>query len=722
MVELARRRAAGAARRVAGEGSRPAGPPAHRGAGRGRRRLHRLLAGLHQRHLVDERGAALARPHGRRSRHGRRPRPRARASTRPRPTEGPARRRRRTSCSPRFRPVRPSSTPAAPPLSSIEDGAWAVRAAVSVVDVSQPLNASRWVVRDGRLPATTDEVALGADEVRRLQAHLGDTVVLTTTSGAEHVVRLTLVGVVAPYASWGSMTDGVVLPGVLPVDPTYAGPIPSMPAPGESANALGYLATTSRPLTWTDVRALNARGAIVVSRSLLESPPPFCAVDQMCLDHGPVPQPAAPLPRSSTPRPSTRRPGRGDVGRSCSSSSSCRWRCSPARRSPCSCAAVSESSVSSARAAVRRPTCAAPCWRRVSCSASPGGVLGVAIGWTAVLLLGGPLPWAPLAGRDVHLGVPPLPWYVLGVAAIGVIAAVVASLVPGRPRGTGRRRRRAARPSPAARAADADSRRRAAARPRGHRGPGVRPGEGRRTDPRCRPHRRRAGLVLVMPWLVVQTGRLGRWMPLSAADGGTRLRAAPAAHRRGRVRDRRRGGRARSRPRPRRPRRRTSRRRPTWPTPQARWRCSRSSTARPPSSRRLVDAATSRHRRGGVRRHPALPPACSAAWSQGRAEGRDRLRQFRSGRLPRAGRHGAGSRRAAPGGSRRSHRAAPRRTGAWQSCGGRTATNGSVGGEVMVLEDPADLGLLLGPIAAADVDAGRAELERGGAVVLQPGP
>jgi putative ABC transport system permease protein len=42
-----------------------------------------------------------------------------------------------------------------------------------------------------------------------------------------------------------------------------------------------------------------------------------------------------------------------------------------------------------------------------------------------------------------------------------------------------------------------------------------------------------------------------------------------------------------------------------------------------------------------------------------------------------------------------------------------------MGGEVMLLRDPATLGLLLGPIA--DVAAARTMLESGGAVVLQPG-
>jgi putative ABC transport system permease protein len=44
--------------------------------------------------------------------------------------------------------------------------------------------------------------------------------------------------------------------------------------------------------------------------------------------------------------------------------------------------------------------------------------------------------------------------------------------------------------------------------------------------------------------------------------------------------------------------------------------------------------------------------------------------------------------------------------------------NGSLAGEVVVLTDPADLEVLLGPLP--DLDAARAELVAGGAVVLQP--
>jgi putative ABC transport system permease protein len=55
----------------------------------------------------------------------------------------------------------------------------------------------------------------------------------------------------------------------------------------------------------------------------------------------------------------------------------------------------------------------------------------------------------------------------------------------------------------------------------------------------------------------------------------------------------------------------------------------------------------------------------------------------------------------------------------WQGCSGRSSLNGGMGGEVMLLRDPATLGLLLGPIA--DVTAATTELQNGGAVVLQPG-
>lgn len=600
----------------------------------------------------------------------------------------------------------------------IEDGEWGVPSGVTVSDVREPLNASRWSLLDGRLPASSSEVALGDVEVHRLQAHLGDTVALTTTSGAEHVVRLTLVGVVSDSSPGASATSGVVLPGVLAVDPAYSPGLPTgAGAPVRQDVAQEYLVTTSRPLTWVDVRALNALGAIVVSRSVLGSPPPFCPVDQTCLDRGPAPHPpAAPEYVSDTALANAARAAALTVVVLVLIVLQVALLAGPAfavqlRRRQRELGLVGASGGTSAD--LRRTVLASGLVLGVA-----GGALGVAIGWAAVLLLGGVLPWAPLADHVVHLGVPPLPWYVLGVAAIGVLAAVVASLVPAVLAGRGDvvDALRGRRPLPALRtrtpvvglllgiagiAVLAYGR----AKVDGLiLGVGIIVGE--------------LGLVLVMPWLVVQTGRIGRWMPLSSRmavrDAGRhRLRTAAAACA---IAAAAAAAVATS----------------TWAA-STYYVTSSTDVPYPPGTVAVQvygDSAPGAQTRASTltRRTTdvveSVVPGSPTAVLLGLvpkdaprvATGFGTTGQV--GCVVPAG-TAPGSTTAGPDVPVVSSPALMADGSAWQGCSGRNATNGSTGGEVMVLEDPADLGLLLGPIA--DVGAARAELEKGGAVVLQPG-
>lgn len=418
----------------------------------------------------------------------------------------------------------------------IEADGWGVMSTVALTDVRDPLNAGRWRVLDGRLPASSTELALGEDSIRRLQAHLGDALTLTTTSGGTHVVRLTLVGVVAPFAPRSSYGDGVALPGVVPVDPTITsyGSIPDGTDPTTlRVTPYEFLVRTSHPLTWADVRALNAMGAVVASRSVLESPPSFCPVDVICLDSGPVPQ-AQEDPSYVDPQTLEH------AARAAALTAvilvlivlQVALLAGPAfavqlRRRQRELGLVGASGGTSAD--LRRAVLASGVVLGVV-----GGLLGIALGWLAVLLLGGLLPWAPLADNGVRLGIPPLPWYVLGVALIGVIAAVVASLVPAVLAGRGDvvDALRGRRPLPALRTrtpvvglllgvagigllvygrSKLDS---------VILGVGIIVGE--------------LGLVLIMPWLVVQAGRIGRWLPLSSRmavrdSGRHRLRTAAAS-------------------------------------------------------------------------------------------------------------------------------------------------------------------------------------------------
>ena len=599
----------------------------------------------------------------------------------------------------------------------IEADGWGVMSNVALTDVRDPLNAGRWRVVDGRLPTTRTELALGGDTIHRLQAHLGDTLTLTTTSGGTHVVRLTLVGVVEPAAPRSSYGDGVALPGVVPVDPTITsyGSVPDATDPATlAATPYEFLVRTSRPLTRADVRTLNAMGAVVASRSVLESPPSFCPVDVICLDSGPVPQ--------SQEDPSYVDPQTLEQAARAAALTAVilvlvvlqvALLAGPAfavqlRRRQRELGLVGASGGTSAD--LRRAVLASGVVLGVA-----GGLLGIALGWLAVLALGGLLPWAPLADSGAHLGVPPLPWYVLGVALIGVIAAVVASLVPAVLAGRGDvvDALRGRRPLPALRnrtpvvglllgaagigllvygRSKLDS---------VILGVGIIVGE--------------LGLVLIMPWLVVQAGRIGRWLPLASRmavrdSGRHRLRTAAAA------------------------------------CAIAAAAAAAVATSTWAASESFVTQSTDVPYPPGTIAVQAFADGTSApatglttrtaAVIESVAPGSPTAVLL--GVMPKdapisTGGMGIGAvaclvpaAAAVDGSSPGSGVAAVASPGAlaadgvqWQGCGGRSSVNGGLGGEVMLLRDPATLGLLLGPIA--DVAAARTMLESGGAVVLQPG-
>ncbi len=596
-----------------------------------------------------------------------------------------------------------------------EAGPWGLRSWLQVADTSEPMNAGRWIVDEGRLPASTTEIALGVDDARRLQVKVGDTVTITATTGSERVARLTLVGLVRPYSQQTTGNDGVVLPGVVDIDPEMDGKVgivdPSQPA--RDGGPTSYLVTTPTPLTWSDVRALNAIGAVVISRTVLESPPTFCPVGLIvCLDSG-IPPQFADGPVYESP---------DQVARAARDAAlvvvvlvlivlQVALLAGPAfavqlRRRQRELGLVGASGGTSAD--LRRTVLASGVVLGVA-----GGVLGIAFGWGAVLLLGGLLPWAPLAVNGVQVGIPPLPVYALGVALIGLIAAVVASLIPaviaGRSDTVGSLRGR--RPLPPLRG----------------RTPviglllgiagiavmaygrlkvdglvlvvGILLGE--------------LGLVLVMPWLVVQCGRLGRWLPLSSRmavrDAGRhRLRTAAAACA---IAAAACAGVAVS----------------TWATSTSTLDQSMN-VAFPPGALGIqaweeTDAAAATLTGRVERAVAAIDPGAKVTPLLGVAP------TAYTDRSPSATRQGsvgcvvpassvpelapdAGTAASAPEG------AVGPDGDLWLPCSGRSASNGSLGGEVMVLQDPAQLGLILGP--TVDPAEGIAELERGGAVVLQP--
>ncbi len=295
----------------------------------------------------------------------------------------------------------------------LESGPWGVTARLGVQDLHDPLNAGRWQVVQGRLPSSAAEIAITADQRARLQTTVGSRVTLTTTSGQARTADLAVVGVVAPVSPWGGLGgfDGVVLPGSI----------------GDHSEPGELLAQIPRALSWSDVRAVNAAGGIVVSRSVLASPPSFCRSNEICLDHGPDPAPRNQPPSETQLTQQARNAALAGVvlvlvvlqiallaGPAFAVQLRRRQR------------ELGLVGVTGGDARVLRRTVLAS----GVVLGLAGAVLGVVVGWTVVWLLGGALPWAPLAQMGLPLGVPALPWYVAGVVAVGVISAIAAALVP----------------------------------------------------------------------------------------------------------------------------------------------------------------------------------------------------------------------------------------------------------------------------------------------------
>jgi putative ABC transport system permease protein len=114
------------------------------------------------------------------------------------------------------------------------------------VDASSPLAKGLVTVLDGRAPKAADEVALSRKALDRLGARLGGTV-----QDAGRTKTFSVVGVVETPSNLGEVM-------VTPVSPDQAS---------------GWLVDTPAPVLWSDVRAFNADGMVVLSRSVLLHPP-----------------------------------------------------------------------------------------------------------------------------------------------------------------------------------------------------------------------------------------------------------------------------------------------------------------------------------------------------------------------------------------------------------------------------------------------------------------
>ena len=623
VVELAGGAAPRTPRRLARQGPGAAGGPAHRAARRRGRGRHLLRRGVE----------ARSRPRGSRtcSRSGPWP---TRAITarcgqvdqsvdmRRSPT-APATARRPIGRASRLRSrrARASSSPAASAPVILEAGPWGTSSYVVVQDIREPSSAvcgGCWTVGSrvdhrgrprperGHAPARRRRADIATDDHDRSAAHRRTRL----SSGSS-----------SPTQRRSRRGPGVVLPGLLPASAEYAdgqglGPEVRLPR---------VLVASPRALTWSDVRALNAIGAAVVARGVLESPPSFCPIDVLCLDSGPLPQPEA-LPDSPNPE------ALANAARAAALAGvvlvlivlQVALLAGPAfavqlRRRQRELGLVGASGGTSAD--LRRAVLASGRGarrRRRTARHRPGLVGRAAARWSAA------------RGRRSRPTAHPS----------GAAAALVRARRRGHrgrrcgrrvPRAGGARRsrrrgRRAARTSSAAGAAHPHARPRPPRGRRRHRARALRPLDADAIVLGLGVIAGELGLVLVMPWLVVQTGRLGRWAPLSSRmavrdSGRHRLRTAAAACAIAAA-----SASPRSRRRPGRRRTPTCRRRPTCLPARRR----RGAGLHRPCGGRVVGRRGPRRARDGrhrVERRPGPPPPSLRGGRAG----------VRAGRRPRAG-------------------------------------------------------------------------------------
>jgi putative ABC transport system permease protein len=423
----------------------------------------------------------------------------------------------------------PAGTRLVPPLGQsngliLQAGEWGVPGNLAVGDVSDPVLAGFWHLTAGTFPTAKGQVTLDPATARRLHVDVGGTL---EVSGVRDQAQLRRTFTVVGLATADPMTgaNGLVGPGELPTLQDTG--------PTSGLQPIYYL-DSAAPLTWADVRRANAAGAFVISRGVVEDPPTFCPYSLLCYDDGPAPG-AEQAVEELTPNEAADQARTAALG------------------------AVVVVLVVLQIALLAGPAFAVQLRRRQRelglIGASGGGtpvlrrtvlasgvVLGVTasvggavLAWLIVLVAGRVLHVGALAidGRPVQ-GWPPLPLEVLGVVAVGVLAAVSAALVPALAAGKGEvvdtlRGRRPLAP--------VRNRFPVLGFVMGGAGLAVMAYGVMQVDSLVLGVGvivAQLGVVVLMPWLVVQTGRLGRHLSLSprlaVRDAGRhRMRTAAAA-------------------------------------------------------------------------------------------------------------------------------------------------------------------------------------------------
>jgi putative ABC transport system permease protein len=403
----------------------------------------------------------------------------------------------------------------------LEAGEWGAPGNLAVSEMSDPLLRGYWRNLEGTFPQARGQVLLDASLARRIHAGVGTTITVSGTGDQRSLRReLVVVGLGDPNPMFWAA--GIVWPGELPVlqDPGAA-----------STLAPYYLVDSPAPITWDVVRQVNRAGAFVTSRAVVDDPPTFCDPYVVCLDDGPPPGAVPDMVSSPTSPDAAREAALGGVvivlvilqiallaGPAFAVQLRRRQR------------ELGLVGASGGDAAVLR--------RTVLASGVVLGVVaavgGAALAWIATAIATKNETLLSMFSWPGIPALPPLPRELLGVIAVGIVASIAAALVPAVVAGRGDvvDTLRGRRPLPALRRSlplaglgtglvglavmvygvlqlDAVVL-----------GVGVVLGE--------------LGIVLLMPWIIVQTGRFGGRLPLSARlavrdSGRHRMRTAAAA-------------------------------------------------------------------------------------------------------------------------------------------------------------------------------------------------
>lgn len=158
-------------------------------------------------------------------------------------------------------------TPPAPAYVAMENSQTGISTYVDQHDVSDPVLAGLWNVREGRLPATESEIGLSTWAAQKLGRSVGQYVRVTPYGKGADAISMRIVGLVERPADLKRSV-------VLPLASIVGGPIDHF-----SQHPPMYVEGL---VSITDIPALNAMGIEVTSRKIAEDPTPACLNGAFC--------------------------------------------------------------------------------------------------------------------------------------------------------------------------------------------------------------------------------------------------------------------------------------------------------------------------------------------------------------------------------------------------------------------------------------------------------